>query len=115
MLSLEQLAGACPSNGAWRIVARMAGEGVGGFAYQGAWPAIWFMAHKYPMWDGVSGPKRVESFYAKHWELDILEQHSKDLSKWYVTDRAQSPFGAAPGGQLISLRIWRSFCQRAAS
>ena len=96
MLSLEQLTPACPHNGAWRIVARMPGKGVGGPVYQGAWPAIWLMAHKYPMWDGVSGPKRGDPFYEKHWELDILEQHSRDQSRWYVTDHAQSPFGATP-------------------
>ena len=50
MLSLEQLTAACPRNGAWRIVARMPGKGVGGAEYQGAWPAIWLMAHKYPLW-----------------------------------------------------------------
>lgn len=96
MLSLEQLTEACPHNGAWRIVARMPGKGGGGPAYQGAWPAIWLMAHKYPMWDGVKGPKRGEPFYEKHWELDVLEQHSRDLSKWYVTDHAQAPFDRAP-------------------
>jgi hypothetical protein len=96
MLSLEQLTDACPRNGAWRIVARMPGKGVGGAAYQGSWPAIWLMAHKYPMWDGVSGPRPGQPFYEKHWELDILEQHSRDLSRWYVTDHAQSPFGDPP-------------------
>ena len=96
MLSLEQLTQACPSNGAWRIVARMPGRGVGGPKFQGAWPAIWLMAHKYPMWDGVNGPRMGEPFFEKHWELDILEQHSKDLSRWYVTDHAQTPFGDPP-------------------
>jgi beta-glucanase (GH16 family) len=96
MLSLEQLTAACPRSGAWRIVARMPGRGVGGAAYQGAWPAIWLMAHKYPMWDGASGPKRGEPFYEKHWELDILEQHARDQSKWYVTDHAEAPFDRAP-------------------
>jgi hypothetical protein len=96
LLSLEQLTPACPRNGAWRIVARMPGRGRGGPTYQGAWPALWLMAHKYPMWDGVSGPKQGEPFYEKHWELDILEQHSRDLSRWYVTDHAQQPFDAAP-------------------
>lgn len=86
---------ACPRNGAWRIVAGMPGKGIGGAAYQGAWPAIWLVAHKYPMWDRVSGPKRGDPFYEKHWELDILEQHSRELSKWYVTDHAESPFGNA--------------------
>ena len=96
MLSLEQLTAACPRNGAWRIVARMPGKGVGGPAYQGAWPAIWLMAHKYPMWDGVSGPQQGQPFFEKHWELDILEQHGRDQARWYVTDHAQAPFDAAP-------------------
>lgn len=96
MLSLEQITPACPRTGAWRIVARMPGKGEGGPAYQGAWPAIWLMAHKYPMWDGVNGPRPGQPFYEKHWELDILEQHSRDLSRWYVTDHAQSPFGDPP-------------------
>ena len=96
MLSLEQLTQACPSNGAWRIVARMPGKGVGGAAYQGAWPAIWLMAHKYPMWDGKSGPRKGDTFYEKHWELDILEQHARDQSRWYVTDHAEAPFDKTP-------------------
>jgi len=96
MLSLEQNAEACPRNGAWRIVARMPGKGRGGSAYQGAWPAIWLMAHKYPMRDGVNGPQQGEPFYEKHWELDVLEQHSRDPFKWYVTDHAEAPFGDPP-------------------
>jgi hypothetical protein len=96
MLSLEQLTAACPRNGAWRIVARMPGKGVGGPAYQGAFPAVWLVAHKYPMWDGANGPKRSDPFYEKHWELDIIEQHARDLSHWYVTDPAQAPFNRAP-------------------
>jgi hypothetical protein len=96
MLSLEQLTPACPRNGAWRIIARMPGRGTGGAAYQGAWPAIWLMAQKYPMWDGKNGPQQGEPFFEKHWELDILEQHSRDQSRWYVTDHAQAPFGDAP-------------------
>lgn len=96
MLSLEQLTPACPRNGAWRIIARMPGKGEGGPAYQGSWPAMWLMAHKYPMWDGVNGPREGQPFYENHWELDILEQHSRDLSRWYVTDHAQAPFDAPP-------------------
>lgn len=54
------------------------------------------MAHKFPMRDGVSGPRQGEPFFDKHWELDILEQHGLDQAKWYVTDHAQAPFDAAP-------------------
>ena len=74
----------------------MPGKGVGGPAYQGAWAEIWMMAHKYPLSDGMSGPKRGEPFCEKHWELDILEQHARDQSRWYVTGHAESPFGDAP-------------------
>ncbi len=96
MLSLEQNAPACQANGAWRIIAKMPGKGNGGPAYQGAWPAIWLVSHKYPMHHSANGPKLGDPFYEKHWELDILEQHSRDQSRWYVTDLADPPFNAPP-------------------
>ncbi len=94
MLSLEQLPQACPKTGVWRIVVKMPGQGRGGKAFQGAWPALWLMMHKYP--HGTYGPPQGDPFFEKHIELDIYEGHGREPKTLYVTDPKQAPFDKAP-------------------
>ena len=94
MLSLEQFPQACPKTGVWRIVVKMPGQGRGGKEFQGAWPALWLMMHKYPH-DGY-GPPQGNPYFEKHIELDIYEGHGRDPKTLYVTDPKQAPFDQAP-------------------
>ena len=94
MFSLEQLPQACPKTGVWRIVVKLPGGGQGGPAYQGAFPALWLMMHKYP--HGTYGPPQGDPFFEKHVELDIFEGHGRDPKTLYVTDPKQAPFDKAP-------------------
>ena len=99
MFTLEQLPKACPKLGVWRLMVKMPGQGKGGATFQGAWPALWLVAHKYP--HTTYGPPEGDPYFDKHVELDIYEGHSREPKRIYVTDHKPEAFNKPPEKEFL--------------